>query len=50
MKTLTAYVSYMGQGSLGFRFYIETHPGWLELLLTRINFYDLKHVRATVTV
>ena len=47
MKTLTAYVSYMGQGSLGFRFYIETNPRWLESLLAGINFYGLKHVRAT---
>ena len=31
-KTLTAKVSYM---RLEFRLYIETYPGWLELLLAR---------------
>ena len=37
-KTQAAEVSYMGLGSLVFRF-IHSNPGWLELPLTRTNFH-----------
>ena len=46
-KTLTTDVSYMGVGSLEFRFIYGTNPGWLELPLTGTNFHGSKHVRAT---